>query len=133
MNPRSRTIAVIVGTTVLAAGAGIGVAAQGDSSPATDRSEPGMMRGGGGPGSDLSSLADELGVTETRLREAMEASRQAGRGPQDMAAALADELGISEAKVRDALEAAMPQGGPPPADGQGAPSTGGQSGATTQS
>jgi DNA-binding Lrp family transcriptional regulator len=69
-----------------------------------------------------SSLADALGVSEARLREAMDALRRTGR-PQDLAAALADELGISEAEVRDALEAAMPQPGGPigPGSGQAAP------------
>jgi hypothetical protein len=108
MTPRSRKVAVFVGTAALAAGAGIGVAASGNSDAATTRSTPGTMRGGG----DLSTLADDLGVSQTRLREAMESLRSSGR-PQDLAAALADELGVSEAKVRDALESALPQGGPP--------------------
>jgi Clp amino terminal domain, pathogenicity island component len=116
MTPRSRKVAVFVGTAALAAGAGIGVASQGSSSAATEpRSAPGMMRGGGG---SPSGLADALGVSETRLREAMDSLRQSGR-PQDLAAALAEELGVSEDKVRDALESAMPQGG-----GGGAPPSG---------
>jgi hypothetical protein len=127
MTPRSRKVAVFVGTAALAAGAGIGVAASGNSDAATTRSAPGMMRGGGG-GGDLSTLADELGVSETRLREAMESMRTSGR-PQDLAAALADELGVSEAKVRDALERALP--GPP--RGGGAPPDAPQDGSTRQS
>jgi hypothetical protein len=84
MTPRSRKVAVFVGTAALAAGAGIGVAASGSSSAATEpRTAPGM---------------DSL--------------RQSGP-PDDPAAALAEELGVSEDKVRDALENAMPQGGPP--------------------
>ena len=120
MTPRSRKVAVFVGTAALAAGAGIGVAAQGGSSASADpRSTPGMMRGG------PSSLADDLGVSETELREAMETLRQSGR-QQDLAAALAEELGVSEDKVREALENAMPQGGgaPPQDGGQMAPSDG---------
>jgi hypothetical protein len=122
MTPRSRKVAVFVGTAALAAGAGIGVAASGNSDAATTPSTPGMLRGGG-PGSpgDLSTLADDLGVSETRLREAMESLRSSGR-PQDLAAALAEELGVSEDKVRDALESAVPGGGPP---GGGAPPSGG--------
>jgi hypothetical protein len=113
MTLRTRKVAVFVGTAALAASAGIGVAAQGSSSAATEsRSAPGMMRGGDG----MSTLADDLGVTETRLREAMDSLRTAGR-PDDLTAALADELGVSEDKVRDALENAPPQGGGPPPDG----------------
>ena len=113
MTPRSRKVAVFAGTAALAAGAGIGVAASGNSDAATTRSAPGMMRGG-----NSSSLADALGVSETRLRGAMESLRASGR-PQDLAAALAGELGVSEDKVRDALESALPQGGGPPASGGG--------------
>jgi hypothetical protein len=46
MTPRSRKVAVFVGTAALAAGAGIGVASQGTSSAAIEPgSAPGMMRG----------------------------------------------------------------------------------------
>jgi Spy/CpxP family protein refolding chaperone len=88
MTLRTRKVAVFVGTAALAAGAGIGVAAQGSSSAATEsRSAPGMMRGGG---DGMSTLADDLGVTETQLREAMDSLRTAGR-PDDLAV-----LGTSE-------------------------------------
>jgi hypothetical protein len=103
----TRKAAVIVGTSVLAAGAAVGVAAQGETTPSSSSNRPQMMRGG----DPLAALADELGVSETRLREAMDSLRQSGR-PQDPAAALAAELGVSEAEVRDALESSMPQGGP---------------------
>jgi hypothetical protein len=119
MTPRSRKVAVFVGTAALAAGGGIGVATQDSSSAAAD--PPSMTRGGGG---GLSSLADALGVSEARLRETMESLRQSGR-PQDLAAALADELGVSEDKVRAALVDALPRGGGGPAGG-GAPSGGDQ-------
>ena len=73
MTPRSRKVAVFVGTAALAAGAGIGVASQSSSSAATNPgAPPGMTRGGG----DLSGLADALGVSETRLREAMDSGRR---------------------------------------------------------
>ena len=107
----TRTIAIVAGTAVLAGGAAVGVAAQGETTPASpNRSDPpGMTRRDGDP---LASLANELGVSETRLHEALEASRSSGGGPDDdMAEALADELGISVDKVRDALESAMPQRG----------------------
>ena len=135
MTPRSRRIAVFVGTAVLAVGAGIGVAASSDSTPGS-ADEPGMSRqmGPGGGGFDLSALADELGVSEARLQEAMQNARPADPGaarggPDDMIETLADELGISADKVREAFESAMPQGrgtppggagpGTPPTDGQG--------------
>jgi hypothetical protein len=81
---------------------------------------------------DVSALADELGVTEARLEEAMRSSRPttpgAGGDPDEMIQALADELGLSADKVRQAFEDAFggsaPQGGggaPPSSDGQTTP------------
>jgi hypothetical protein len=119
MNPRSRTLAVVVGAVVLAAAAGVGVAATGDSS--AGGSTPSMNRPGpGGPGGfDLTGLADELGVSESRLQAALDAarpSRDAGGDPgsarSEMAEALAEELGLSVDKVEAALEATMPSSGP---------------------
>jgi hypothetical protein len=129
MTPRYRKVVVFVGTAALAAGAGIGVAAQGDSTTA-NQSGPGMTRPGdpGGGGFDLSALADELGVSETRLQEAMQAARPSaggGAGPTGMAEALADELNLSVTKVQDALEATRPQGSGPP-NGTAPPQDGGQ-------
>ena len=89
MNPKFRRIAVFVGAAALAGGAGIGVAAQGDTGQSG--STPGMTRpaqggpGGGGPGGagagaaqGLSALAEALGVSETRLRAAIEKTRPSG-------------------------------------------------------
>ena len=83
MNPRSRTLAAVVGAVILAGAAGIGVAASGSSSAGgatSSMSRPGQ--GQGGPrGFDLSALADELGVSESRLQEALEATMpSAGAG-----------------------------------------------------
>jgi len=131
MNPRYRKIAVVVGAAVLAGGAGIGVAAGGDSAT-TSGITPSMSQPGapGGGGFDLASLAEELGVSESRLQEAMQATRPTdGQRPDasTMAESLADELGLSADDVQAALEKTMPQGGgpggPPPADdGSGATS-----------
>jgi hypothetical protein len=86
---------------------------------------PGAGRGGtvpgGPPALDAAALAEELGVSESRLRAALEAIRPSDAGstpgappdPSEMAAALADELGLSTARVEAALEATMPSGGPP--------------------
>jgi hypothetical protein len=132
MTPKFRRVAVFVGTAALAAGAGIGVAAtSGDSSAASGSSAPGMSqpldRGGPGGGGDLTALADELGVSETRLAEAMRSARPTGPGtaggPDEMVEALAAELGLDADKVREALEST--RGAGPPQDG-GAPPTNGQ-------
>jgi hypothetical protein len=123
MNPRIRRVAVFVGTAAIAAGAGIGVAAKGD---ATSSSTPNTIQqqvpGGAPGGSDTSALADALGVSETRLVEAMRKARPSdpgagGRGPDEMLQTLADELGLSVDKVREAFESTMPQHGTPPSGG----------------
>ncbi|HWM12027.1 MAG TPA: hypothetical protein VNO82_21885 [Solirubrobacteraceae bacterium] len=118
----NRKLAVILSSVVLAGGAGIAVASGGDAATPSPSTE---MERRGGP-FDLSALAEELGVTEARLQQAMQSARPAdGRRPDgsDMAAALAEELGLSADKVREALETAMPSGGPGggPPPGGGAP------------
>ena len=113
MNPRYRKIAVFVGAAALAGGAAVGVAAGGDSATTTG-SSPAMTRPGGpGGGFDLSALAEKLGVSKSRLQEALQAARpSAGRrpDPSSMAATLADELGLSTDEVQAALEETMPSG-----------------------
>jgi hypothetical protein len=116
MNPRSRTLAVVLGAVALAGAAGIGVAAGGDSS--ATGTTPSMSRPGPG-GFDLTALADELGVSESRLQEALEAARPSGDGAGDprsarsgMAETLAEQLGLPVDEVEAALEATMPSGGP---------------------
>ena len=133
MNPRSRTLAIVLGAAALAGAAGIGVAATGDS--AASNASPSMSRPGGpggGGGFDLAALADELGVSESRLQEALEAARPSGGGPgagrSDLAETLAEELGLSVDEVEAALEATMPSGGPgggpPGSDGMTPPGDG---------
>ena len=131
MNPRFRRVAVFVGTAALAVGAGIGVASKGDAtSSSTPNTTQQQQSPGGAPGgTDLSTLANALGVSEARLQEAMQKARptdrSAGGGPDEMFQTLADELGVSVDKVREAFESAMPQrgggGGAPPSGGQTAP------------
>ena len=134
MNPKFRRIAVFVGAAALAGGAGIGVAAQNDSDAAG--SAPGMTRPaqGAAGGQRLSALASELGVSESRLRAAIEATRPSGdpgsapgapSDASDMAEALASELGLSVAKVRSALEAVGPMRGGRPPGANGVPGGGG--------
>ena len=140
MTARFRRVAVFVGTAALATGAGVGVAAQGDSTPSDRPSETRQMGPGGGApagGLDVSALADELGVSETEMQQAMlkarPTDRSAAGGPDAMFQTLADELGVSVDKVRAAFAKILPQGGPPSGqaapDGQVAP----PSGATSQS
>jgi biotin operon repressor len=65
----------------------------------------------------MSTLAQKLGISTTKLQQTMQAIRpQAGAEPGDMAAALAKQLGISTSKVQAALESVRPSGTPPPAD-----------------
>jgi hypothetical protein len=62
----------------------------------------------GRPRLDLVSAAEQLGVTETALREAL---GEPGQGPPDLRAAAAS-LGVSVADLIDAL--GLPKGGQPP-------------------
>jgi hypothetical protein len=139
MTTRFRRVAVFVGTAALATGAGIGVAAQGDSaSPDRSSSAPSVTRQPGpGGGLDISALADALGVSEARLQTALENSRPTtpgAGGPDEMIQALADELGLSADKVREAFASALGSGGSPQTpDGGGAPPSGGQTAPPTTS
>jgi len=149
MTARFRRVAVFVGAAALATGAGVGVGAQGDSTPSDRTSQTQQMGPGGGPpagGLDVSALADELGVTETELQQAMQNARPTDPStagvPDAMFEALASDLGVSVEKVRAAFEKLVPQGGPPSGGGQTAPPSGGaapggqtapQSGTTSQS
>ena len=137
MSPRHRKVAVIAGTAALAVGAGVGVAAQGSGSAgeaaAMSRQGGGMQPGRGGPGRmmDLSALAKELGVTEAKLRSAMQAVRPTGRprrrralvdgGRAREAARPLDREGRGRARGR----AARRRRRPPPGGAQGAPPSGG--------
>jgi hypothetical protein len=77
---------------------------------------PGPGRGPGRDGGELvSALAKKLGISEDKVRSALEAARPARpeRGGKDeLAAALAKELGLDASKVQSALEAARPAGRP---------------------
>ena len=59
-------------------------------------------------------LAAKLGITEAKVRAALDAQRKAGPpGPPDLSA-LATKLGVTEAKLRDALQSLRPGPGPRP-------------------
>ena len=114
MTPRSKkTAAALSGALVLASGAyalgsqaGDGAALAGDKTSSSGHQAgpygpgPGHR---GGPGRDLSRIAARLGVTEAKLRAALEDLRP-DRGAMDehraaLAKALATELGLSADKV----------------------------------
>ena len=135
MTPRFRRVAVFVGTAALAAGTGIGVAASSGDGTTTDRSSsaPGMSQpqdhGGPTAGGGLSDVAEQLGVSETRLAQAMRNARptdpSAGGDPDAMIEAVAEELGLEVDQVREAFESSLgtgpPQGQAPGSSGGGTP------------
>jgi hypothetical protein len=112
MTPRTKkTAAALSGALVLASGAyalgtqtGDGTALAG----ATPSSQAGAPPGRHGGPRDLSGIAGRLGVTEAKLRAALE-DLSPDRGAKDevrkdvLAKALAGELGLDEAKVAAAL------------------------------
>jgi hypothetical protein len=113
MTPRTKkTAAALSGALVLASGAyalgsqaGDGEALAGSKTSSSTRSA-----GPGGPGPrDLSGIAGQLGVTEAKLRAALEDLRPDRGAKKDehqaaLAKALATELGLDAAKVTAALE-----------------------------
>jgi Spy/CpxP family protein refolding chaperone len=115
MTPRSKkTAAAVGGALVLASGAyalgtqtGDGTAlAGGKPTPAKAGAPPGPGRHGGPR--DLSGIAAKLGVTEAKLRAAMEKIRpdlekQHEAERDALIAKLAAKLGVSEAKVKDVI------------------------------
>ena len=115
MTPRSKkTAAALSGALVLASGAyalgsqaGDGAALAGDKTSSGRQAGPSGPGHRRGPGRDLSRIADRLGVTEAKLRAALEDLRP-DRGAMDehraaLAKALATELGLSADKVETAL------------------------------
>jgi hypothetical protein len=133
MDTRFRNVAVFAGVVALATGAGVAVAGQGGETATSQAAS--QQRAGAPGGMDLSTLADELGVTTDELSAAMDAVRSSGGARGDsLADALADELGLPVDDVTAALESVQPQGpagGMRPPDGSmppGAPPDG--SGAT---
>lgn len=116
MRPRMRrSIAVLGAAGLLAVAAGCGGAATTSATTAggtanTAATQPGPP--------DMTTLAQKLGVSTTKLQQAMQAIRPTGTtppSPDTMAAALAKQLGISTSKAQAALESVRPSGTPPPA------------------
>jgi hypothetical protein len=107
----TKRIAIGLTAAVLAAAGGFAIS-QASSSGTSGSSA--LTAQAGGPGRpDLSALAKDLGVSESKLQAAMQANRPAAGGaPTDMAAGLAKALGLSESKVQSALDANRPSGAP---------------------
>lgn len=123
MKLTARNLTAVMATTALTAGAGLGVAQAQNGGGSPDRPAPrGEHRHGPGA-AHLSALAQRLGVSTARLREALQAIRPArgerGPGPRggkgDLAAKLATALGVEPAAVEEILAANRPQ---PPARGE---------------
>ncbi len=115
MTPRSKkTAAALSGALVLASGAyalgsqaGDGSALAGSKTPSPQAAPPGPGRHGGPR--DLSAVAGRLGVTEDKLRAALQDLRPDRKAAKDdrrdeLAKALAGELGLTTDKVQAALE-----------------------------
>lgn len=121
MNATPRKLTAVLAGSVVLASAAYGIGTQVDDGSATAASSSGKPSAGdrrGGPrGHDLSGLAKTLGVSEAKLRAALEDLRgdRPVKGKGDLAAALAKELDVSEAKVQDVLDSARP---PRPRDGR---------------
>ena len=122
MTPRTKkTAAALTGALVLASGAyalgsqaGDGSALAGSGSNATNPRGAGFGHGAapGRPHARFESLADQLGVSEAKLRDALRAVRGERRDSHEVVRdevvkALASELGISEAKVEAAFDKRM--------------------------
>ena len=116
MTPRTKkTAAALSGALVLASGAyalgtqtSDGTALAGGT-PTSQTGAPGPGHPGGPGPRDLSDIAAKLGVTEAKLRAALEDLRpdRGGKGElrkDALAKALATELGLDEAKVTAAIE-----------------------------
>ena len=114
MTPRTKKTAVALsGALVLTSGAyALGTQAGDGAALAGGTTSPSVrIAGPNGPGGprDLSGIADRLGVTEAKLRAALEDLRPDLRAKKDehqdaLAKALASELGLDAAKVTAALE-----------------------------
>ena len=116
MTGRMRTTAAVLGGAAVVATGAYALGAQagdGNAEAAKARSQtagygygPGPARGGPGHGDHLEDLASRLGVSEAKLRTALEELRgEKSREDHEAehAAALAKALGIDEQKVTDAL------------------------------
>lgn len=115
LTKRKTLVLLGAGGLLAAAVAGPAIAYAADPSPAPSQStednrgtRPGRPGPHGGPRmeKDTAALAQALGVTEDKLREALTALRVERVDKGEFAAALAAKLGVPEEKVTAALESA---------------------------
>ena len=110
MRTRTRGVAALLGATALASTAyGIGTQSDGNAIAARAGSSAQSGEARGPRGDHLADLAERLGVSESKLRSALEELRPGrGDGPRrdSFLAPLAEELGVSTSKLEDALREA---------------------------
>jgi hypothetical protein len=140
--PRRLAALAGVGGVLAVAATGCGAdggtaTAAGNNSSGSAQTQNGQQAGPGRGGAgmmDTAALAKKLGVTQAKLKTALESVRpEQGSAPQpgDMAAKLAKALGLSQANVQAALKAVMPAGGPPSGGQGGTPPSGAPGGTTS--
>ena len=109
----TRTAAALTGALALASGAyaigsrvddGNAVAAAGASNGAAATQTVHFRGPGGGGARGFESLADRLGVSESKLRAALDDLRPRADARKDVAKLLAGELGIERSRVEQAFE-----------------------------
>jgi hypothetical protein len=128
MRSHSKMTAGILTGAVVLAGAAYGLGTQvggGEATAASGTERPAAERFCG-PGLAFDGLADELGVDETKLREALrDFHEQNGDDAREaFAAALAAALGKPADEVEQALESARPPAPPRPFEGDRPPRPG---------
>jgi hypothetical protein len=105
-----RTGAALLGATALASAAyGLGTQSDGNAVARSGSSSSASDPRGPRPG-DLSDLASRLGVSESRLRTALQElrpQRDRDKGRTQFVEALAKELGVTTSRLEDALEEAF--------------------------
>jgi hypothetical protein len=123
MSSRTTTTAALLAAATALAGGAYALGSQSDGSAVaakaatTTPSGRPAWHGRGGPGAGLSDLASRLGVSQAKLRVALQELR--GTGPGDLGAKhtelisrLATSLKVSEAEVKAAFNAARRQAAP---------------------
>jgi protein-disulfide isomerase-like protein with CxxC motif len=118
-SPRIRRLAVVLGVASLGSTAAYGVGTQVGDGVAGANQSSSSTRARGPSTADLQKLADKLGVSVTKLKAALDATRPAKPSSRPSAdpfvTALAAELNVSADKLKAALDATRPS--TPPAKG----------------
>ncbi len=114
MKKRAFTKVAVFGSVAALGIAGCGGEAATSGGQAASSGAAASQTRGGPPSADLSAVAERLGVSESKLEKAMEATRPAaGSQPSaDPTEALAKELGLDTDKVREAMQSGDAAGRP---------------------